>query len=137
MTPHPWRWLRRLSHVHVVHVPLPEGVRGFSHRDTIWLDSRQLQAERRCTLTHELIHLTLGHHGPQPERVERVVDELAARYLVQLEDLIEAARWTRHLGELADELGVDVDTARARIEGLDEGERAAVLEAVERLEVAA
>ena len=32
----------------------------------IWLDPRMTQAERRCALTHELVHLEHGHRGCQP-----------------------------------------------------------------------
>ena len=64
---HPWRALRALSHVVVVwfrpHAAAPAATNG---ADLVWLDPRMTQAERRCALTHELVHLEHGHRGCQP-----------------------------------------------------------------------
>ena len=54
---HPWRALRALSHVVVEwarpHPTVPAATDGASR---IWLDPRMSQVERRCVLTHELVH---------------------------------------------------------------------------------
>ncbi|MCC0765675.1 hypothetical protein [Micrococcus luteus] len=71
---HPWRALRALSHVVVVwsrpHAAAPAATNG---ADLVWLDPRMTQAERRCALTHELVHLEHGHRGCQPPAVEHAV----------------------------------------------------------------
>ena len=95
----------------------------------IQLHPHQSQAQRRSTLAHELAHLELRHGPGCTEREEREAGALAARWLVPLEDLVEASRWARSLGELADELWVDVETVRIRLSTLGDAERAKVLRA--------
>lgn len=91
--------------------------------DVIRLHPQQSQAQLRSTLAHELAHIELGHvagcSGPQ----ERAACELAASWLITVDDLVAAARWATSIEELADELWVDVDTVRARIAGLPDGDR--------------
>lgn len=123
---HPWRHAAE-NYPDVVitcHRELPDrvwGMTSFSLRK-IWLCKRLRQVHRRCTLTHELIHL---ERGPLPEdpklaaREERIVDELASRRLIELPHLIDGLRWTRDLAELADALWVDLPTLRTRLETLD------------------
>ncbi|MCV7210213.1 hypothetical protein H7J75_16250 [Mycolicibacterium canariasense] len=86
----------------------------------VWLCRRLRQVHRRCTLTHELIHL---ERGPVPDYLlaaeERIVDELAARRLIELPDLMEGLRWTRDPEELADALWVDRSTLNTRMRTLD------------------
>lgn len=99
---------------------LPEGVRGLVRDGTIWLCRTLTQAERRCTLTHELVHLERGiPHHVYREMEERAVDELAARRLIELPDLIDGMRWTQDPTELADALWVDPLTLRTRLQTLD------------------
>lgn len=50
---------------------------------------------------------------------ERIVDELAARRLIDLPELIDGLRWTRDLEELADALWVDRPTLSTRMATLD------------------
>lgn len=50
---------------------------------------------------------------------ERIVDELAARRLIELPDLMEGLRWTRDPEELADALWVDRPTLNTRMRTLD------------------
>ena len=91
-------------------------------RCTIWLDPRQRQAQRRCSLAHELEHLARGHHGCQPPAIEREVEEAAARVLITLDDLLAALAWTSDPAELAEELSVDAAMLSARLRGLTLGE---------------
>ena len=77
---------------------------------------------RRCTLTHELIHLERGPVPTDPigrAREELLVDIEAARRLITLDELVEALRWTREPNELADQLWVDQPTLRTRMSHLD------------------
>ncbi len=59
-------------------------------------------------------------------REERIVDELAARRLVPLRDLIEVLLLADNEHDVADELRVDVPTLRTRIAALAAHERDAI-----------
>jgi len=82
------------------------------------------QRERRSTLAHELVHLERGiapYHPHYTLREERIVDEIAARRLIPLDDLFNAMIWCqgRVDDEVAEELGVDLDTLNTRINTLE------------------
>jgi hypothetical protein len=71
---HPWRTLGTyFPHIVVsCDYQLPKGVRGWWRGNTIWLCKTLNQAERRSTLTHELLHVTRGLAPPNlREREER------------------------------------------------------------------
>lgn len=121
---HPWRILRT-EHADVdvsCRYRLPDHLMGMQHGLRIWLCTTLSQAERRCTLTHELVH---RERGPVPAdsaaaaREEQIVDEIAARRLISLPALIDGLRWTRQPHELADHLWVDEPTLRTRMDTLD------------------
>lgn len=126
---HPWRALRDLTHVRLVWRDLPEGRLGECDHDeqVITLTTGMLQAERRATLTHELVHLA---RGPVAwwlrAREERLVDAEAARLLISTEQLADGLAWALDEHELADELWVDVATVRARLCSLTGAETAEV-----------
>ncbi|MFJ6848760.1 hypothetical protein ACIQO5_10250, partial [Micrococcus luteus] len=82
-----------------------------------------LTAERRCALTHELVHLEHGHRGCQPPAVEHAVRAAAARQLITLEQLADALPWSMSLDELADELWVTPLVLTDRLAGLTRTER--------------
>lgn len=116
---------------------LPAGVLGLTdHREhTITLAAGMTQAQRRSTIAHEL------EHAARPPFLrcyaaaeERVVDRLAARRLIGLEELVDACRWAHNLHELADECWVDEDTMRTRLEHLRPGERAELVEVLSNRE---
>lgn len=116
--PHPWRELRRLTHIVLQHVDLPGTMWGATNGHTIFLDRRLLQVERRCTLAHELEHIRRGHSGCQTSAVERAVEAAAARWLLpNPRDVADALVWAQmdlHLA--ADHLWVDVETLTARLD---------------------
>lgn len=129
---HPWRHLRHHHpHVTVRFADLPPGLLGYTDHAAgeVVLDRRLTQTERRCTVTHEDVHL---HRGPMPAdpvlaaREEQLCDEVAARRLVPLREAIDALLWSDNEHEVAEELWVDVPTLRARIAALTAGERAAI-----------
>lgn len=99
-------------------VRLPEGVDGYTDGKVIWLDEDLTQVRRRCTLTHELWHLRRGIL-PADAREERICDELAARELITLGQLIDGFRWTQDPVLLAKHLWVDRSTLRVRLDTLD------------------
>lgn len=115
---------------------LPEGVLGYTdHADQrIVLEARQLQAERRSTLAHELAHAEAGPTLDEPwwrARDEVAAQRDAARHLIGVHELGEALAWAHSLAEAADELWVDADTLRARLDHLHPSERAYLLRRLE------
>lgn len=123
---HPWRRLRALTHLDLSWRPLAGLLGATDGRDRIVMDPRQSQAQRRCTIAHELAHLELGHTGGCSPAEERMARALAARWLIDIDRLLDVLAWTERLEEAADELWVDVDTLMARLDGLTPGERAQV-----------
>lgn len=137
---HPWQHLAHLTHLTVRwsrdDAEL-DGALGWFYVDTdeIVLDARQTQAERRSTLTHELVHAERGD-GPcgsvvLDARQELVVSRAAARRLIPLRALGEALVWSRDPDEVADELWVDVETLRVRMAHLHPAERAYLIRRAE------
>lgn len=121
---HPWRLLR--DHHDDVEVScryrLPDRVMGLQVGRRIWLARGLTQAERRCTLSHELVHRERGPVPADPaaaEREERIVDEISSRRLITLPALTNGLRWTRHPRELAEHLWVDEPTLQTRMATLD------------------
>lgn len=121
---HPWRHAGE-HHPEVLintQVELPDKVWGLQAGKRIWLCRKLDQVRRRCTLTHEIVHL---ERGPVPEEpVARAREELAvsieaSRRLIPLPDLIDALKWTRDPVELADCLWVDHPTLKIRMNCLD------------------
>lgn len=124
---HPWRTLRALTHVDLFWTQaLPVGVRGVTDGQRIWMDDRQLQAERRSTLAHELAHIYLDHGNQCRPADEAAARALAARWLIDMDRLLDALAWSEELEEVADELWVDLDTLYARLDTLTAEERAQI-----------
>lgn len=124
---HPWRQLRERRHITLQWTDNDTGQLGcFNHRtQTITLDRLQTQAERRCTLTHELIHAERGPCPPgMAAREEEIVEREAARRLIDIRPLIEAMAWSTDMSEIAAELWVDEPMLRARLRSLHPAERA-------------
>lgn len=135
----PWRYLRdRYPDVQVFETELPPGVLGcVDHRArVVWLAAGQTQAERRCTLAHELGHLALDVVGPSGlvrAAREHRVDAWAARRLITAEALADAMRWSPDVSEMAQELWVDECMVRARLRTLDDREQDMLMAVVRRL----
>lgn len=121
---HPWRMLRD-HHDDVVvacRYRLPDRIMGLQIGRRIWLARGLTQAERRCTLTHELVHRERGPVPADPAaaaREELAVDDIASRRLIPLDALVDGLRWTRQPRELAEHLWVDEPTLDARMRNLD------------------
>jgi hypothetical protein len=119
----PWRDLaERFPHVQVHIVDLPDDVLGEIHGsgEVILLRRGTSTAQRRCTLTHELVHLDRGLPDDltpwQLAREERSVEAEAARRLIPAEALTKALRVAgSDERALAAELWVDLATLRARV----------------------
>lgn len=100
---------------------MPDEVHGRTDGEHIWLDERLLQVERRCALTHEMVHVALGHTECQPIAREARVRRITAERLITCEALDDAFKWARNLPELADELWVTVPVLKDRLEGIRRG----------------
>lgn len=133
-TYHPWRTLRYMPHIDVQWVRLPDGLLALCDGETIWMDHRQGQAQRRSSVAHEIEHLHAGDVGCQPTAVERQVEEAAARKLVPLVALAEAIVWAMSEEELALDLWVDLDIVRTRLATLTKDEQAYIDDVIARRE---
>lgn len=137
----PWRHLQsRHPDVRVYELQLDGDLLGCVDIDRgfIWLDSRLTQAEKRCTLAHEIGHLERGSLcDPATETVEeRSVEEWAARKLIDVRCLAHAFQWSLHLDEIADELWVDHHMLRARLRALTDEEQDMIMAAIEHSRMA-
>lgn len=111
-----------MSDLLVVQAAMGDRGRYYHQQRLVVIHPDLTQAERRSTLAHELVHAERGdepcvsgwHEGKQ----ERLVSELAARQLISLDRLTDALRWSQDEHELAEELWVDADTVRARLDTL-------------------
>lgn len=104
-------------------------------KGTIWIASGLTQAERRCTLAHELGHLARGPVPTDPALAateERAVDEWAAKRLLPVCALVKAFQWSSYLDEIAEELWVDLRMLRVRLRTLSDTEQDAIMEAIRR-----
>lgn len=133
MPGHPWRALRALTHVDLSWRPM-QGLLGRTDGNTITMHPRQSQAQRRCTLQHELIHLERGTEHGVDEAEERIVEQAAARILIPMPLLLDKLAWTRDMAELADECWVDEAMLRARLDALTLDERATIAELAQQVE---
>lgn len=123
---HPWRAFKALSHYTLHWAYLPDGILGFTDytRCAVVLTKDMTQAERRCTIAHEVEHIERGPAHPSHRAWdEREVDKAVARKLIGIRDLGEALAWTSCEHQIADELWVDVATLRARLAHLHPSER--------------
>lgn len=125
---HPWRTLP--DDVVVEFASLPPPRRGASRGRTIVLHDRQKQVGRRCTLEHEKIHIERADMGKCQPELEKDIDREVARRLIGFDDLLDAMAWSSELEEVADELFVRPEIARARIDCLLPAEIAIIAELI-------
>ncbi|MFC9768957.1 hypothetical protein [Rhodococcus jostii] len=134
----PWRQLRDLyPHITVTtHQPLPARLQGALAGSGIYIDRQLGQGGRRETLTHELVHRERGTvcTPDQYTREERIVDEIAARRLITLEQLVDALLWTNSQAgaEAADEVWCNAHMLNVRLTSLSDDERETVTKELRR-----
>lgn len=123
---HPWRRLRGHEDVTLDwHEGGPMGWACFVTQ-TISLREGMSQAERRCTVLHEVLHI---ERGPVPAGLAareelRVRKETARLLLPDVKQVGDVLAWAeRDLEEAADELWVDVPTLKVRLRYLHPAER--------------
>jgi hypothetical protein len=119
----PWREFRTFTDWALEWARLPADLLGLTdfRTRTVILDERLLQAERRCTLAHELEHIRRGPVPADPvlaAREEAAIDRAVARKLIGIGELGDALAWASGLAEAAQELWVDEDTLSARLRHL-------------------
>ena len=138
MSWHPWRTLRdHHPHIHVTYPNGDNGCLGRWTQDGIQIEASSSQRERRCTLTHELVHV---ERGPVPRdlhfamREEETVDRISAERLIELDRLVDVIAWNRYRidDEAAEELWVDLPTLLTRVRNLTDDERAFIDDELER-----
>lgn len=116
---HPWQVVREYGVRVVWPSSMPWRVLGLCDPSawTIYLNRQRLvtQVERRCALTHELVHLDCRHQGHQPSGVEARVRAEAARLLIPDAALDDALAWTTDLYELAETLWVTEAVVKDRL----------------------
>jgi len=117
--------------VEVVIEPMGGRLLGVLRYPVIALRAGTSAAQRRCTLTHEIVHLErgVGDCGPWSGREELQVHREVARRLIPVADLAAAVRelgGSAVLAELAQALDVDLETARLRLDLLTADELARV-----------
>lgn len=129
---HPWRDLRdHWPEVEVRIEPLPGDLLGELCYPVIRLRAGTSSAQRRCTLTHELVHLERGVRdcGQWAAREEYVVHAEVARRLIAPEALAHAIREAGGAGDpalLAALLDVDTETLLLRLRLVTRAERARI-----------
>lgn len=123
---HPWREARRREHLTIDFARLPDSRRGCIRDGRVTISTADTQAQRRSTLAHELVHderQVFPRDRVLRAREEQAVERIAARRLIQLEQLADTLRWTREPREAAAELWVDVPMLVAFVRSLTDEER--------------
>lgn len=113
----PWRASIERGVVVVENCQLPPGMKGMTDGRRIVYLSAALRTEidRRCTLTHELIHIERRHIGAQPAAVERAVRLETARRLIPEWLFVDGVAWSPYVNELAEYWHVTPAVATDRI----------------------
>ncbi|MCK1801476.1 ImmA/IrrE family metallo-endopeptidase [Brevibacterium sp. R8603A2] len=98
----------------------------------VWLDWRLLQTEERSTLAHEIAHFDVdadndgriggGPNGALVASVENECTRIASKWLIDFDELVNAAKWADSIEDVADELVVTDEMVRARMQTLTKDE---------------
>lgn len=129
MTYNPWDDLaKRYPGIHVEWTPLaPSRAAWVPQERMILIDASLSKAERRCALAHELAHIDAKDSATGlcwfAGRQETFADKLAARRLIDIDDLAQVARWTSVTSEAAEALDVTLDVLVLRCRTLWPAER--------------
>ncbi|MDQ1722895.1 MAG: hypothetical protein QOI26_2629 [Pseudonocardiales bacterium] len=136
----PWADLRQnWPHVKVVIEPMTDDLLGEVRDDgqLIALRADTSAAQRRCTLTHELVHLERGilDCGPWHQREESLVHAEVSRRLIPLASLAAAIRALGGADDpaaIAQWLEVDSETLEIRLSRMSSAERRMLRRALAR-----
>ncbi|WP_263121159.1 ImmA/IrrE family metallo-endopeptidase [Cellulomonas sp. RIT-PI-Y] len=131
---HPWRRLRGRPELTVVWQKQPAGRLACTDGRFIYVDPRLSQVQRRCAITHEQVHVDMGHIAGCSTSEERAVRAETARQLIEMPDLLSAYRWADRLHEVADELWVTPEVLQDRIDHLTHDETTQLVQLYRELE---
>lgn len=96
-------------------------------RQVVLTDRKSSRTATRCDLAHALAHLDLGHDsildGVHEAREEAEADQLAARRLIDIDDLADALLEGRPDEDTAAALGVTTEFLQVRRDHLHPSER--------------
>jgi hypothetical protein len=126
---HPWRHLRDTYPEVTVSCEyhLPRGKMGAWTERGLYLHRGLDQDGRRAVLSHELAHRQRGTHCDpiHDPREEEACDDLASRWLITMDELVDALAWSRYeVGpEAAGSLWCDVHMLKVRVRNLSADER--------------
>lgn len=106
--------------------------------DVILVDQAISRAERRCALAHELAHMDTGDRATGvcwfAARQETAADRVAARRLIEVEDLGRVLRWSSDRREIAELLNVSLNVLAIREANVTDDEYAYLRAVVNRKE---
>lgn len=127
---HPWRRFSEFADWQLKFAALPTGTMGKTCflSKTVTLAKGMDQAERRCTIAHETLHIVRGEEALRTNghlREELIIDRRVSRLLIPTaEDLADALAWARgDLEAAAHELWVDPFVLEVRLSSLHGPER--------------
>lgn len=104
-------------------------------RRVILLEVTDRAEVSRSSLAHAIAHLDLGHAATISRhfesREERQADRLAASRLIPLPALESAMSWSLEPGDIAAQLGVDLEMLQVRERALTLGERRRLAESLD------
>jgi Zn-dependent peptidase ImmA (M78 family) len=115
-------WLDALQRYPAVHIEwhsiAPAHAIWVPGENVILVDEHISRAERRCALAHEIAHMDTGDRPTElcwfAARQETAADRVAARRLVDVEELASVIRWCRDPREIAEELEVTLSVLAMR-----------------------
>lgn len=126
---HPWQIFSTLTDWTLRWRRLPDGVWGETcwETRTVTLTVGMNQAERRCTIAHETMHVLRGEVAPHRELAEELlIDRHVSRLLMpSMSQVVDAMIWAHGDYEVAsEELWVDPIMLEVRLSALRSRERA-------------
>lgn len=135
---HPWRAFRSLTDWTLRWARLPDDVWGETCHETktVTLHVDLTQAERRCTIAHEMEHIWRGEvpHGREAYE-EAIVDRRTARVMLpDIREVGEALAFSPNLYDAANELWVDEFVLHERLTSLHPSERAYLRRRLEEMD---
>lgn len=81
----------REAEINVTWPVMPDRLGSTNGTTVIRMHPHQSQVQRRCTLAHELAHIELGHINGCSPAEDRVAEQYAARWLIEMDDLLDAS----------------------------------------------
>lgn len=121
--------------VRIEEMELPGGLQGCVDHEQriIWIATGLTRVQRRCTIAYELGQLRQGPTPTDPYLAaahRRAAEDWAARMLIPTAQLLDGFRCCSDIPSIAEGLGVDTPTLRARLRNLTDEEQDALLDVI-------